>query len=89
MDADLPRADRLGGESEDSFESGTLRSDLISTVNGVFALSLPKNGWISSTRRNDAVLPRWIWTCSPALSCCSHLALLANRNEVGILPGQC
>lgn len=44
VDADLPRADWLGGESEDSFESGTLRSDLISTVNGVFALSLPKNG---------------------------------------------
>lgn len=41
-DADLARVvGGLAGESEDSFESETLRSDRISTVNGVFALSLP------------------------------------------------
>lgn len=56
-DADLPLADWLGGESEDSFESGTLRSDLISTVDVVFTLTMPKSGWWSSTRKSDAVLP--------------------------------
>lgn len=32
MDAALAREGWLGGESGDSFESGTLRRDLISTV---------------------------------------------------------
>lgn len=43
VDADLARVvvGWLGDESEDSFESETLRSDRISTVNGVFALFLP------------------------------------------------
>lgn len=49
LDADLARAGWLGGESEDSFESETLRSDRISTVNGVFGLSWP-SGLYSSIR---------------------------------------
>lgn len=57
LDADLARADWLGGESEDSFESETLRSDRISTVNGVFGLSWP-SGWYSSIRSVDAVVTR-------------------------------
>lgn len=57
LDADLARAGWLGGESEDSFESETLRSDRISTVDGVFSLSLP-SGWSSSTPSVGAVVSR-------------------------------
>lgn len=53
-DADLPLADWLGGESEDSFESGTLRSDLISTMDVVFKQPLPGSGWSSLTHRSGA-----------------------------------
>lgn len=49
LDTDLARAGWLEGESEDSFESETFRSDRISTVNGVFGLSVP-SGWYSSTQ---------------------------------------
>lgn len=41
MDTDLARMGWVEGESEDSFESETFRSDRISTVNGVFALPVP------------------------------------------------
>lgn len=41
--------------SEDSFESETLRSDLISTVGGLFALSLPEEA--DSYRYEELV--RW------------------------------
>lgn len=57
LDADLARAGCLGGESEDSFESETLRSDRISTVNGVFGLSWP-SGWYSSTRSVGGAVTR-------------------------------
>lgn len=49
LDTDLALAVWLEGESEDSFESETFRSDRISTVNGVFGLSVP-SGWYSSTQ---------------------------------------
>lgn len=48
-DADLARAGWLEGVSEDSFESETLRSDLISTLGGGSALSLPKRQMITDT----------------------------------------
>lgn len=54
-DADLDRTGWLGGKSEDSFESETLRRDLISTLGGVFVLFLPKSGRYSSTRGSDVV----------------------------------